>query len=152
MKQEDVKIGGIYKTKIGEAIARVEVVHAEMPTSWSPRTRFAVRRIFNDGTIGPVLPKRRTAAALREDRTSRDMMRRGTYPAPRSKPVKRTYEVIVGNIGRVLSTPLKSAALKTYKDYVADSKSGIGRAGGQSVVLFDKDGEILMEHDVLDED
>ena len=66
MKQENVRIGGVYETKIGGEVARVEVVHAEMPTDWSPRTRFAVRRIFRDGTIGPVLPKRRTAAALRE--------------------------------------------------------------------------------------
>lgn len=68
MKQEDVKVGGIYTTKIGEELARVEVVHVEMPTSWSPRTRYAVRRIFRDGSIGPVLPKRRTAAALRKIR------------------------------------------------------------------------------------
>ena len=65
MKQNEVKVGGKYATKIGDQLVRVEVVHEEMPTSWSPRTRYAVRRVFSDGSVGPVLPKRRTAAALR---------------------------------------------------------------------------------------
>lgn len=65
MKQDEVKVGGKYATKIGDQLVRVEVVHEEMPTSWSPRTRYAVRRVFSDGSVGPVLPKRRTAAALR---------------------------------------------------------------------------------------
>ena len=66
MKQNEVKVGGIYLTKIGESLVRIKVIHEEMPTSWSPRTRYAVARLLgSDGTVGPVLPKRRTAAALR---------------------------------------------------------------------------------------
>lgn len=66
MKQNDVKVGGIYLTKIGENLVRVKVIHEEMPSSWNPRTRYAVARLLSsDGTLGPVLPKRRTAAALR---------------------------------------------------------------------------------------
>ena len=66
MKQNEVKVGGIYLTKIGESLVRVKVIHEEMPSSWNPRTRYAVARLLSsDGTVGPVLPKRRTAAALR---------------------------------------------------------------------------------------
>lgn len=64
MKQNDVKVGGKYGAKVGEQFVLVEVVNEQAPTSWSPRTRYAVRRVFQDGTFGPVLPKRRTAAAL----------------------------------------------------------------------------------------
>lgn len=136
MKQENVKVGGIYTTKIGEGLARVEVVHIELPSSWNPRrTRYAVRRIFKDGTIGPVLPKRRTAAALREEHQSnRD-------------PNNRNFTVVVTNLGTLLSTPNEPLAYKTFKEYVKISKSGRGRAGGESVVLFDKDGEIIMEYE-----
>ena len=71
MKQKEVKVGGIYLTKIGESLVRVKVIHEEVPgtSSWSfnKKTRYAVARLLSsDGTVGPVLPKRRTAAALRQ--------------------------------------------------------------------------------------
>lgn len=66
MKQNDVKVGGVYLTKIGDSLVRVKVIHEEMPTHYNPRTRrYAVARLLgSDGSVGPILSKRRTAAAL----------------------------------------------------------------------------------------
>ena len=65
MKQNEVAVGGVYLTKIGDSLVRVKVIHEEMPTHYNPRTRYAVARLLGaDGAVGPVLPKRRTAAAL----------------------------------------------------------------------------------------
>jgi hypothetical protein len=47
------------------------------------------------------------------------------------------YQVIVGNIGTTCDTDRLSTALKDYGHYLACSKSGIGRAGNEDVVLFD---------------
>ncbi len=54
-----------------------------------------------------------------------------------------TLEVIVGNIGTVASGEADSLAsaegayhVRVYNDYVERSKSGIGRAGNESVVLM----------------
>jgi hypothetical protein len=52
------------------------------------------------------------------------------------------YQVIVGNIGMVLATNNKRHAMKCYREYVAQSKSGVGRAGWESVCVFDE-GEIV---------
>lgn len=61
-------------------------------------------------------------------------------------PTRRTsYDVVVGNIGTVYSGTDRSLALQKYHEYVAQSKSGRGRAGGESVTLF-RDGEIWKEH------
>lgn len=70
MKQSDVKLGGIYETKIGEHLAWVEVVSVapyQVPYigAVSNRTKFMIRRVFDDGSKGPILSKRRSAAALR---------------------------------------------------------------------------------------
>lgn len=65
MKQADVKLGGIYETKIGEHLAWVEVVSIAPIGVVSNRTKFMIRRVFDDGTKGPILTKRRSAAALR---------------------------------------------------------------------------------------
>lgn len=62
MKEKDVKVGGVYETKIGQHTALVEVVSVKPGTSYNPRTRFSVRRVGE----GTVLPKARTAAALHE--------------------------------------------------------------------------------------
>ena len=65
MKQKDVVIGETYLTRIGEELARVVVVsiHADRPYMREKvRTTFTVRR--EGETVH--LPKRRTAAALRE--------------------------------------------------------------------------------------
>ena len=64
MKQADVKIGSIYETKIGDGLAWVEVVSMTQD-SYSGRTKFVVRRVFDDGTKGPLLSKHRSSAALR---------------------------------------------------------------------------------------
>lgn len=62
------------------------------------------------------------------------------------------YRVIVGNIGTVEETDNPIEANKTYGDYKRQSIGGIGRAGGESVVLMDGD-DIKYEHcgDINDE-
>ena len=65
MKQSDVKLGGIYETKIGGHLAWVEIVSVAPVGIVSNRTKFMIRRVFDDGTKGPILSKRRSAAALR---------------------------------------------------------------------------------------
>ena len=51
----------------------------------------------------------------------------------------KRYEIIVGNIGTVEQTDSLQIALKTYGEYVRQSASGVGRAGGETVTLLDSD-------------
>jgi len=60
---------------------------------------------------------------------------------------KIRYEVIVGNIGTVYDGSDRDEAEDTFDEYVRQSKSGRGRAGGESVVLM-KDDEPVAEHNV----
>lgn len=55
------------------------------------------------------------------------------------------FEVLVGNIGTVYSGPMLKEALEYYGEYRRQSKTGYGRAAGESVVLL-QDGEIRKEH------
>ena len=55
------------------------------------------------------------------------------------------YEVLVGNVGRVMATNDRAEANKTFDAYVAKSRSNIGRAAGESVTLF-ADNEIRSEY------
>lgn len=55
------------------------------------------------------------------------------------------YEVSVGNIGTVYLGNDEADAEGEYDDYVERSKEGLGRAGGEAVVLM-KDNEIWKEH------
>ena len=59
------------------------------------------------------------------------------------KPVQ--YDVIVGNVGAVLSCTDLRQAMATYLSYVSISKDGVGRAGGESVTLM-ADCEPIREH------
>ncbi len=52
-------------------------------------------------------------------------------------PLATTYEVVVGNIGTVYSGHSQSEANAKFDFYVADSKTGIGRSGGESVYLME---------------
>lgn len=54
------------------------------------------------------------------------------------------WEVIVGNIGTVLTTENGFDAKQTYSDYKKQSESEHGRASGESVVLL-KNGDIEWE-------
>jgi len=56
-----------------------------------------------------------------------------------------TFEVIVGNVGSVYSGIQLKEALEHYGEYIQQSKTGLGRAGGEEVVLM-KDGEPWKEH------
>ena len=62
-----------------------------------------------------------------------------------------TYTVIVGNIGRVYFGNDKEEAKKEYDEYVNISKQGQGRAGGESVTLFEhyKDGSMDVVEDFI---
>jgi hypothetical protein len=55
------------------------------------------------------------------------------------------WEVIVGNIGTVLTTENGFDAMQTYSAYKKQSESEYGRASGESVVLL-RDGDIEWEH------
>jgi hypothetical protein len=55
------------------------------------------------------------------------------------------YQVIVGNIGTVCNTNIVNAAVGVYEEYVKQSKSGYGRAGGEPVTLL-KDNEPYKEY------
>jgi hypothetical protein len=59
------------------------------------------------------------------------------YPADK-------WEVIVGNVGTVYSGSDESEARAKFASYVETSKSGVGRAGGESVTLM-KDSDIAEE-------
>lgn len=52
------------------------------------------------------------------------------------------FEVIVGNVGRVYTGSIYSDAQDEYEYYCEISKSNSGRAGGQSVFMYE-DGEPL---------
>lgn len=55
------------------------------------------------------------------------------------------YTVLVGNIGMVLDCQNKAEAEATYREYVSQSKTGVGRAGGETVSFF-KNGELFKEY------
>jgi len=56
----------------------------------------------------------------------------------------KTYDVLVGNVGRVHSGKSRKKALEHFKEYRKQSRSGYGRAGGEDVVLL-VDGEPSVE-------
>lgn len=58
---------------------------------------------------------------------------------------KHEWEIIVGNVGSVLTTRNARDGLSTYQDYVCLSKCDAGRASGEAVVLL-KDGEPVREY------
>lgn len=55
------------------------------------------------------------------------------------------YEVIVGNIGTVYDGPDKAQAESDFEEYVEQSETRSGRAGGEQVVLMAA-GEMLKEY------
>lgn len=76
MRQADIVIGGVYETKIGDSLVKVKVLYAENRNAFGDacRTRYRVERCDND----KVLPKARTAAALRPVRTAEEHNAFGT--------------------------------------------------------------------------
>ena len=58
----------------------------------------------------------------------------------------KTYEVIVGNIGTVHQGHNRKEAEKVFTFYVKDSKTGLGRSGGEAVTLM-RDGEPIREYE-----
>lgn len=57
------------------------------------------------------------------------------------------FDVIVGNIGTVRSNANITECERVFAEYVSQSKSGIGRAGGEDVTItVSKTGEIYREY------
>lgn len=55
------------------------------------------------------------------------------------------YQVVVGNVGTVTDTDDEAVARKDYDSYRELSILGYGRAGDESVSLFE-DGELVIEY------
>lgn len=66
------------------------------------------------------------------------------------RPLSRhsRYFLTVGNIGKVADDLSSREALNTFDDYICQSKSGKGRAAGESVLLFAEgdDGDPVAEY------
>ena len=58
--------------------------------------------------------------------------------------ITKTYEVIVGNIGRVYRGEDKNEAQTLYQHYLTQSEAQHGRAAGEDVSLFEN-GEPIAE-------
>lgn len=56
------------------------------------------------------------------------------------------YEIYISNIGKVSNCKNIDDAKKEFLECVQLSESNFGRASGESVTLFDNDGEIIAEH------
>lgn len=54
------------------------------------------------------------------------------------------FEVIVGNIGTVIATDVRTEAESVFRDYVDQSRSSYGRTSGEHVTML-SDGEIIDE-------
>ena len=59
--------------------------------------------------------------------------------------MKKTYQVIVGNIGTTYTGNDKVIARETFKEYVGQSQTAHMRASGETVTLL-VDGEVEKEH------
>lgn len=70
---------------------------------------------------------------------------RGEYTQYLKGKILHKWEVVVGNVGKVYDDLSEEGAKATYKAYVDISKSGDGRAGGETVTLL-RDDEIVEEH------
>lgn len=53
------------------------------------------------------------------------------------------FAVIVGNVGIVYEGKDENEATTTYREYVQQSDSGHGRAGGEPVAIL-KDGDLFL--------
>lgn len=62
MKTKDVRINETYHTKVGDELVEVYPIHEALRFGSSGPKRWACKRVDND----KLLPKPRTAAALRE--------------------------------------------------------------------------------------
>ena len=105
----------------------------------TPQAAVVVARIWTRRT-GPEPHGIMKAWAEREGKTYTGRVR----AVEDERPYVR-WEVIVGNVGTVFDGTREAAARVEYKNYVILSKSGNGRAGGESVTLM-KNGEPVDEH------
>ena len=75
------------------------------------------------------------------DRSAGRMVLAFTAPPPRPA----AFRVIVGNLGEVYAGDSQREARAAFREYVADSLAGYGRAAGEPVALVDSTGEALQE-------
>lgn len=59
--------------------------------------------------------------------------------------MKAKYDVVVGNIGYVVTDGSKREALAAYNEYIWQSKLSLGRASGEDVTIL-KNGEIFKQY------
>lgn len=57
-----------------------------------------------------------------------------------------TYEVLVGNVGRVHEGSQALEAHRVARQYQANSQAGVGRCAGEPVTIL-RDGEVVFEYD-----
>ena len=55
----------------------------------------------------------------------------------RVEEAKEDWTVLVGNVGQVYRGESRAEATQVYNDYVHESKSGLGRVGGEAVSLME---------------
>jgi hypothetical protein len=55
------------------------------------------------------------------------------------------YQLYVGNVGRVSEHSNKQEAIKEFGEWVAISRSGLGKAGHEDVTLYEY-GEVIREY------
>jgi hypothetical protein len=104
---------------------------------------------LHGGAKGPTLGHSKTVAQ-RAGRAMVDSLARRLV-GELLEDFPRHFEVVVGNIGTVYSGRDEAEAQKHYDEYVDQSKTGYGRAAGESVTMF-RNGEIFKEHIGTQED
>jgi hypothetical protein len=84
-------------------------------------------------------------AAVRSRRAQSAVHHGLVAAARKTKKPSHEYELLVGSLGTVLRTKKKEQAEEAWREYVAMSKEGVGRAAGEDVTLM-QDGEPMKEH------
>ena len=110
-----------------------EKIVAELQEEWGDEWEDILTESF-DGKVWTLSPAEAAAAIRTNPRAARYV-----------EIEDAEFDVVVGNIGSVYRGNDHDMAHKVYREYVAQSKSGSGRAGSESVVLM-VNGEIDREH------
>ena len=147
---------GVYSTKPFSGRGKDEhgrigglPVHATSgsPTRGGARGGAFVVRGKSGKVAGRYATKAEAERRVRQLKANADRLKAFRFGSGRqaSSPVGSRWQVIVGNIGTVFDGTREAAARLEYKTYVIQSKSGNGRAGGESVTLMKND-EPVAEH------
>jgi hypothetical protein len=112
---------------------------AELREEWGDRWEEILTEAF-DGKVWTFEDPAEAAAAIQTSKRALEYV----------EIEEAELEVVVGNVGSVYKGFSSLEADKTYKEYVKQSKSGSGRAAGESVTLL-VDGEVQNEFEGLPE-